>query len=88
MQNFLSGGRFWEICGEGKEVGVALTVDESSTSVMSYPLSATTNSTALTSSKQPIHFLLSVRWPPTSYSLRRNPGREKDASLGNAAGRN
>lgn len=52
-------------------------MEGSSTSVMSYPLRATTNSTALTSSKQLIHFLLSVRWPPTSYNLQRNRGGEK-----------
>ncbi|GAA6107502.1 uncharacterized, partial [Tachysurus ichikawai] len=61
-------------------VGVALTMDGSSTSVMSYPLRDTTNSTALTSSKQLIHFLLSVRWPPTSYSLQRNRGRVKQVT--------
>ena len=51
---------------------ITCTMEGSSTRVMSYPLSDTTNSTALTSSKHPIHFLRSVLWPPTSYILQKH----------------
>ncbi|TNN66894.1 hypothetical protein EYF80_022963 [Liparis tanakae] len=44
------------------------------------PLSATTNSTARTSSKHPIHFLRSVLWPPTSYILDTEGANEFDQS--------
>ena len=47
-----------------------ITVDSSSSNNMSYSFKAATNIIAVTSSKQCIHFRLSVLWPPTSHNLK------------------
>jgi hypothetical protein len=53
----------------------------SSKSLRSYSLSATQKRTAATSVKHVIHFLRSLRWPPTSTSLERKEQQQQQQKL-------